>query len=499
MSFDFDTVIPRRGTDCVKWDHYGPDAIPMWVADMDFKAAPAILEALQRRLDHGIFGYPQLSDRYFGAITRWFARRHAWYFTKEDIIPTTGVIAAYSACIKAMTVPGDKVIIQTPVYNCFFPAVRNNRCVESRNELVYRDGRYSIDFEDLERRAADPAAKVLLLCNPHNPVGRVWTREELQRIGDICLKHHVFVVSDEIHCELTYPGHHYTPFGSIGEAYVRNSATCCSPTKAFNIAGIQIANIVAADPQARDVERLRGGDAGHAVLPAGLGHRGEGHVIPARIGQVAVDLVGHHDHVMLRAQLAHPRQLLPAPQLSHGVVGVAQQQQRGLRIRQPRLQIVKVQPVCPVLVAQRTLQGPPPVVDDGIEEDVGDRRHHHHVLVRRCQLAHDAGDGGHHPGAERQPLRLHLKAVAALPPADNSLLPFLRHDGIAEHAVLRPLQYGLADLRRGLKVHVRHPHRQLVRRDVPLQGSRPPTLHHRIKIVHIHALLFPVTCSPSKP
>ena len=251
MSFDFDTVNPRRGTDCVKWDHYGPDAIPMWVADMDFKAAPAILEALQRRLDHGVFGYPQLSDRYFGAITRWFARRPGWHFTKEDIIPTTGVIAAYSACIKAMTVPGDKVIIQTPVYNCFFPAVRNNRCVESRNELVYRDGRYSIDFEDLERRAADPAAKVLLLCNPHNPVGRVWTREELQRIGDICLKHHVFVVSDEIHCELTYPGHDYTPFGSLGEAYARNSATCCSPTKAFNIAGIQIANIVAADPQAR--------------------------------------------------------------------------------------------------------------------------------------------------------------------------------------------------------------------------------------------------------
>ena len=251
MNYDFDTVISRRGTDCVKWDHYGADAIPMWVADMDFKAAPAILEALQKRLNHGIFGYPMPTDRYFSAITTWFSRRHGWSFTKEQIIPTTGVIAAYSACIKAMTEPGDKVILQTPVYNCFFPAVKNNRCIESRNNLIYKDGRYSIDFEDLERRAADPAAKVLLLCNPHNPVGRVWTREELTRIGEICLRHDVFVISDEIHCELTYPGHDYTPYGSLGGVFAAHSATCCSPTKAFNIAGIQIANIVAADPEIR--------------------------------------------------------------------------------------------------------------------------------------------------------------------------------------------------------------------------------------------------------
>ena len=251
MNYDFDTVISRRGTDCVKWDHYGSDAIPMWVADMDFKAAPAIMEALQKRLNHGIFGYPMPTDRYFSAITNWFSRRHGWSFTREQIIPTTGVIAAYSACIKAMTEPGDKVILQTPVYNCFFPAVKNNRCIESRNNLIYKDGRYSIDFEDLERRAADPAAKVLLLCNPHNPVGRVWTREELTRIGEICLRHDVFVISDEIHCELTYPGHDYTPFGSLGGEFAAHSATCCSPTKAFNIAGIQIANIVAADPEIR--------------------------------------------------------------------------------------------------------------------------------------------------------------------------------------------------------------------------------------------------------
>ncbi|MBR5700477.1 MAG: pyridoxal phosphate-dependent aminotransferase [Bacteroidales bacterium] len=249
--FDFDTVIPRRGTDCVKWDHFSGNAIPMWVADMDFPTAPAILEALQRRLDHGIFGYEQIPSRYYDAITGWFGRRHGWQFKAEDIVPTTGVIAAYSACIKAMTEPGDKVILQTPVYNCFFPAVRNNRCIEAQNVLRYADGRYTIDFEDLERKAADPAVKVLLLCNPHNPVGRVWTREELTRIGEICLRHNVFVISDEIHCELTYPGHDYTPYGSLGERFARASATCCSPTKAFNIAGIQIANVVATDPEIR--------------------------------------------------------------------------------------------------------------------------------------------------------------------------------------------------------------------------------------------------------
>ena len=261
MKYNFDEIVPRRGTESVKWDVCAPGALPMWVADMDFKAAPEILEALQKRLDHGVFGYQTVPEDFFEAVSRWFARRHGWKgIGRENIVPTTGVIAAYSAAIKAMTVPGDKVIVMTPCYNAFFPAIRNNKCVQLDCPLKYEipgtsprmtteaghDRAWHIDYEDLDRKAAE--AKVLLLCNPHNPVGRVWTREELLRVGEICLKHNVFVISDEIHCELTYPGHDYTPWATLPREMVLNSCSCISPTKAFNIAGIQIANVFAADP-----------------------------------------------------------------------------------------------------------------------------------------------------------------------------------------------------------------------------------------------------------
>ena len=284
MKYDFDRIVPRRGTESVKWDHCDPAALPMWVADMDFKAAPEILSALQERLDHGVFGYQLVTDDYFEAISSWFSRRHGWSgIGRDNIVPTTGVIAAYSAAIKAMTAPGDAVIVMTPCYNAFFPAIGHNRCVQldcalipptycpsplssssdlsspsscgmpspspvSSSSDLFRGSPegWRIDFEDLERKAAK--ARVLLLCNPHNPVGRVWTREELLKVGEICLKHNVFVISDEIHCELTYPGHDYTPWATLPEDMVRNSVSCISPTKAFNIAGIQIANIFASDP-----------------------------------------------------------------------------------------------------------------------------------------------------------------------------------------------------------------------------------------------------------
>ena len=246
--YNFDEIIPRRGTASVKWDRFEEDTLPLWVADMDFKAAPAILDALRGRLDHGVFGYELVPQSYFDAIGDWFRRRHGWKgISREHLIPTTGVIAAYAASIKAFTRPGDNVIVQTPCYNAFFPAIRNNGCRELCNSLVYKNNTYSIDWADLEKKAADPKTTAMLLCNPHNPAGRVWTRNELERIGRICLRNGVFVIADEIHCELTYPGHDYTPFATLPAELVLNSASCISPTKAFNIAGIQIANVFAAD------------------------------------------------------------------------------------------------------------------------------------------------------------------------------------------------------------------------------------------------------------
>ena len=252
MKYDFDTIIPRRGTNSYKWDTPEEEnVLPMWVADMDFRTAPAIVEALQRRVAHGIFGYTKVPETYYDAVVRWFESRHRWRIDPRWIIYTSGVVPALSAIIKALTVPGDKVIVQTPAYNCFYSSIRNDGCELSANNLIYRDGRYSIDFDDLEAKVADPKAKILLLCNPHNPVGRVWTPEELRHIGDICLRNGVFVVADEMHCELTYEGYDSTPFASLSKRFQQNSVTCVSPSKAFNLAGLQIANIIAADDDVR--------------------------------------------------------------------------------------------------------------------------------------------------------------------------------------------------------------------------------------------------------
>lgn len=252
MKFNFDEVISRRNTNCIKWDNSAdPEMLPMWVADMDFRTAPAIVEALQKRVSHGIFGYTRVPDEYYEAVIGWLDRRHGLRVRKDWFIYTSGVVPAISAIVKAMTEPGDKVILQTPVYNCFFSSVRNNGCEIVSNPLVYADNTYHMDYEDLERKASDPRVKVLILCNPHNPAGRVWTREELVKLGDICIRHNVLVISDEIHCELVYPGHRHLPFASISEEFQKHSVTCISPSKAFNIAGLQIANIIAPDDEIR--------------------------------------------------------------------------------------------------------------------------------------------------------------------------------------------------------------------------------------------------------
>lgn len=249
--YDFDTIINRRGTLSYKWDSCADGVLPMWVADMDFKTAPAIIDALHKRIDNGCFGYTLVPDEYYDAVVNWFSRRHGWHIDKEKMIYTSGVVPALSAIIKALTNPGDKVIIQTPVYNCFFSSIRNNGCDILPNPLLPAGDTFRMDFDDLERRASDPAAKLLILCNPHNPTGRVWTREELTRLGEICIRNGVTVVSDEIHCEFVFSGYKYIPFASISEELAANSIICISPSKAFNIAGLQIANIVAPNEEIR--------------------------------------------------------------------------------------------------------------------------------------------------------------------------------------------------------------------------------------------------------
>ncbi len=251
MKYNFDKTIDRRATNSYKWDSAPEGVLPMWVADMDFRTAPAIIDSLQKRVAHGIFGYTRVPDAYYDAVTSWFSRRHGWDIDREWIIYTSGVVPAVSAVIKALTVPGDKVIVQTPVYNCFFSSIRNNGCEIVSNPLRRTADTYEMDFDALERCAADPRAKVMLLCNPHNPAGRVWTPDELTRLGNICLRNGVTVVADEIHCELVYQGFKYTPFASLSDAFLHRSVTCVSPSKAFNIAGLQIANIVAFDNDLR--------------------------------------------------------------------------------------------------------------------------------------------------------------------------------------------------------------------------------------------------------
>ena len=270
MNYNFDEIITRRGSNCIKWDEAeDPDIIPLWVADMDFHVYPGIVEALRKRVEHGVFGYSLVPQSYYDAVIRWFRDRHgAKGWKREHFIYTIGVVPAISAIIHALTLPGDKVLVTTPVYNCFFSSIRNQGCIAEEIPLLLNETSpltplnahrsslnatpaFTIDWEAFERACADPKVRIFLLCNPHNPAGRVWTREELQRMGEICFRHNVFVISDEIHCEFVAPGYQYTPFSSLGEQFLQNSATCVAASKAFNIAGLQNADIIVADPDKR--------------------------------------------------------------------------------------------------------------------------------------------------------------------------------------------------------------------------------------------------------
>ncbi len=248
-AYNFDKVIERRGTGCVKWDESEEGVIPLWVADMDFPVAPAIQEAIRKRANHPVFGYTFVQEDYYEAIISWFQRRHQWTIAREHILYTIGVVPAMSVAIKALTMPGEKVLILSPDYNCFFSSVKNNGCEVSECVLQFSntENRFVVDWAEFEQKCANEKCTVFLLCNPHNPTGRVWTREELQRMADICRRHHVRIVSDEIHCELIMPGHQFCPMGSVDPtAVILNS-----PSKSFNIAGLQVANIICSDATTR--------------------------------------------------------------------------------------------------------------------------------------------------------------------------------------------------------------------------------------------------------
>nr|WP_315019877.1 MalY/PatB family protein [uncultured Aminipila sp.] len=251
MKYDFDEVIERRGTDSIKWapkllkENFGEEeCIPMWIADMDFFAAQPIRDAIIARAQHGIFGYGHKSGEFLEAAVNWQKKRNGWEIKKEWILFTPGIIPALSFIVETFCNRGDKVIIQSPVYYPFTNIINNNGCHIANNPLILNNGKYEMNFSELEELAQDSRTKLMILCSPHNPVGRVWTEDELKRLGEICIRNNVLVVTDEIHSDLIYPPNRHIPFGKISEEFKMNSIICTSPSKTFNLAGLQLSNII---------------------------------------------------------------------------------------------------------------------------------------------------------------------------------------------------------------------------------------------------------------
>ena len=247
MKYDFDTPVDRRGTFSLKWD-IAENELPMWVADMDFRTAPEILSAMQQRLDNGIFGYTVIPDEWKQAYVSWWKERHGIEYKKNDLIFSTGVVPIISSCVRKLTTAGENVAVMSPVYNAFYSSIKNNgrRVAECPLDT---DNNFAVDWNCLEAALSDPQTSLLILCNPQNPVGRIWDKQTLARIGELAYDNGVTVISDEIHCDITDPGVSYVPFASVSEKCRDNSVTCLSPTKAFNIAGLQTA--AAAVPNVR--------------------------------------------------------------------------------------------------------------------------------------------------------------------------------------------------------------------------------------------------------
>jgi cystathionine beta-lyase len=288
VRYDFDQEISRQGTNSVKWEFIqeGKDVLhwehtdkafgknrvlPMWVADMDFPCPKPVVEALIARAEHGIYGYTAPTDSYYDSVVNWMKKRHGWDIAADWICTTPGVVPALNMLVRTFVSPGDKVLIQTPVYYPFFTAIENNQGQIISNPLVYEKGRYRMDFEDLEEKVKDPKVKMAILCSPHNPVGRVWTKEELLRFGKICLENQVLIVSDEIHGDLIYKGNEFTPFASLDEAFAQNAVVCTAPSKTFNMAGLHTSNIIIPNHQLRaDFKKTLQNNGLFGIGPFGL-------------------------------------------------------------------------------------------------------------------------------------------------------------------------------------------------------------------------------------
>ncbi len=271
MAFDFDKVVDRRGTNCLKYDfalergkHEG--ILPFWVADMDFETAPAVVERLQKTVAGGIYGYTDTKEDYDQAIINWYEKYFHWSPKREWLIKTPGVVFALAAAVRAYTKEGDKVLIQQPVYYPFKEVIADNKREVVSAPLSLVDGHYEIDFEELEEKLSDEKVKLFLLCSPHNPVGRVWKEEELRKIGDLCIQYNVITVSDEIHGDFTYPGYTHHVFASLGEKYAKNSVICTAPSKTFNIAGLQVSNIFIPNDSLRRRFQVAVNQAGYSQL-----------------------------------------------------------------------------------------------------------------------------------------------------------------------------------------------------------------------------------------
>jgi cystathionine beta-lyase len=267
--YDFDAIVNRRGTSCLKYD-FGmqrknrDDLLPLWVADMDFKLPDEILQDFHKRIDHGIFGYTDPDQEYYAALDGWFSRRHGYHIDAETVTVGCGVVYGLATGVKAFTQSGDAILIQQPVYYPFREVIEDNGRKFINNQLVYKDGKYTIDFADFEEKIVANNVKVFILCNPHNPVGRVWMKEELELMGDICMKHHVIIMDDEIHCDFVFPGHKFTSFMNLDSKYHENLIVYNSPSKTFNVAGLQPANIIIKNERLRTMYRRANAASGYS-------------------------------------------------------------------------------------------------------------------------------------------------------------------------------------------------------------------------------------------